>query len=58
MAATHPLDRPIRSMLTGRRAHLAEGGARALRIDRSYGVFGVAADAGERREMHVLVIAK
>ena len=42
----HPLDRPIRSMLTGRQAHLAEGDARALRIDRGYGVFGVAADTG------------
>ena len=42
----HPLDRPIWSMLTGRQAHLAEGDARALRIDRGYGVFGVAADTG------------
>lgn len=42
----YPLDRPIWSMLTGRQAHLAEGDARALRIDRGYGVFGVAADTG------------
>ena len=42
----HPLDRPIWSMLTGRQAHLAEGDERALRIDRGYGVFGVAADTG------------
>ncbi|WP_210727563.1 GNAT family N-acetyltransferase [Sphingopyxis sp. PAMC25046] len=42
----HPLDRPIWSMLTGRQAHLAEGDARALRIDRGYGVFGVAANTG------------
>ena len=42
----HPLDRPIWSMLTGRQAHLAEGGPQAFRIDRGYGVFGVAADAG------------
>src|SRR3546814_10990848 len=42
----HPLDRPIWSMLTGRQAHLAEGDDRALRIDRGYGVFGVAADTG------------
>jgi ribosomal protein S18 acetylase RimI-like enzyme len=42
----HPLDRPIWSMLTGRQAHLAEGDYRALRIDRGYGVFGVAADTG------------
>ncbi|WP_260583918.1 GNAT family N-acetyltransferase [Sphingopyxis sp. PET50] len=33
-------------MLTGRQMHLAEGHARALRIDRGYGVFGVAADTG------------
>ena len=43
----HPLDRPVWSMLTGRQAHLAEGDARAMRIDRGYGVFGAAADAGE-----------
>ena len=42
----HPLDRPVWTMLTGRQAHLAEGDARALRIDRGYGVFGVAADPG------------
>ena len=42
----HPLDRPVWTMLTGRQAHLAEGDARALRIDRGYGVFGVAADTG------------
>ncbi|WP_338426501.1 GNAT family N-acetyltransferase [Sphingopyxis kveilinensis] len=43
---SHPLDRPVWSMLTGRQAHLAQGDARALRIDRGYGVFGVAADTG------------
>ncbi len=42
----HPLDRPVWGMLTGRQAHLAEGDARALRLDRGYGVFGVAADTG------------
>jgi len=46
MVAGHPLDRPVWSMLTGRQAHLAEGDARAVRIDRGYGVFGVAADTG------------
>ncbi|MFZ5727561.1 MAG: GNAT family N-acetyltransferase [Pseudomonadota bacterium] len=46
MTSPHPLDRPVWSMLTGRQAHLAEGDARALRIDRDYGVFGVAADTG------------
>ena len=33
-------------MLTGRQAHLAEGDGSAVRIDRGYGLFGVAADAG------------
>jgi len=33
-------------MLTGRQAHLAEGDARAVRIDRGYGPFGAAADRG------------
>lgn len=43
----HPLDRPVWSMLTGRQAHLAEGDPDlAVRIDRGYGVFGVAADTG------------
>lgn len=44
--ASHPLDRPVWSMLTGRQAHLAEGDDRAVRIDRGYGVFGAAADTG------------
>ncbi|MEI4506935.1 GNAT family N-acetyltransferase [Sphingopyxis sp. CCNWLW253] len=46
MAAAHPLDRPVWSMLTGRQAHLAEGDGRAVRIDRGYGVFGAAPDTG------------
>lgn len=46
MTASHPLDRPVWSMLTGRQAHLAEGDGQAVRIDRGYGVFGVAADRG------------
>ncbi len=46
MTIAHPLDRPVWSMLTGRQAHLAEGDARALRLDRGYGVFGIAADTG------------
>lgn len=46
MTASHPLDRPVWSMLTGRQAHLAEGDARAVRIDRDYGVFGVGVDDG------------
>lgn len=43
---THALDRPVWSMLIGRQAHLAEGDARAMRIDRGYGVFAAAADSG------------
>ncbi len=50
MTAGHPLDRPVWSMLTGRQAHLAEGDARAVRIDRGYGVFGVAADTGAKAQ--------
>ncbi|NIJ38016.1 putative GNAT family acetyltransferase [Sphingopyxis panaciterrae] len=44
--AFEALDRPVWNMLTGRQAHLAEGDARAVRIDRGYGVFGAAADPG------------
>ena len=40
----HPLDRPVWSALTSRWAPLAEGDARAWRLDRDYGVFGAAAD--------------
>ncbi|WP_432769372.1 MAG: GNAT family N-acetyltransferase [Sphingopyxis sp.] len=50
MTAPHPLDRPVWSMLTGRQTHLAEGDARALRIDRGYGVFGAAADPGDEAQ--------
>jgi Predicted acetyltransferase len=46
VTASHPLDRPVWSMLTGRQAHLAEGDARAVRLDRSYGPFGAGADQG------------
>jgi ribosomal protein S18 acetylase RimI-like enzyme len=47
MMTPHPLDRPVWSMLTGRQAHLAEGDARAVRIDRGYGPFGAAADRSD-----------
>ena len=47
MTASYPLDRPVWSMLTGRQAHLAEGDARAVRIDRGYGPFGAAADRSD-----------
>lgn len=47
MTGAHPLDRPVWSMLTGRQAQLAEGDARAVRIDRGYGPFGAAADRGD-----------
>lgn len=46
MTTTHSLDRPVWSMLTGRQAQLAEGDARAVRIDRGHGPFGAAADRG------------
>jgi predicted GNAT family acetyltransferase len=38
------LDRPVWSALTTRWARIAEGDARARRVDRDYGVFGAAAD--------------
>jgi predicted GNAT family acetyltransferase len=38
------LDRPVWNALTTRWAAIAEGDARAWRIDRDYGVFGAAAD--------------
>lgn len=40
----HPLDRPVWNALTTRQAHLAIGGARALRIDPDHGLFAAAAD--------------
>ena len=42
---SHPLDRPVWSMLTGPMARLAVGGGEALRIDRGYGPFAAARDA-------------
>lgn len=51
MSASHPLDRPIWSMLTGRQAHLAEGDARAaVRIDSGYGPFGAAIDRSDKAQ--------
>ncbi|MGN6817314.1 MAG: GNAT family N-acetyltransferase [Sphingomonas sp.] len=38
------LDRPVWSALTTRWAKIAEGDARAWRVDRDYGLFGAAAD--------------
>jgi predicted GNAT family acetyltransferase len=38
------LDRPVWNALTTRWAAIAEGDARAWRVDRDYGVFGAAAD--------------
>lgn len=40
----HPLDRPAWSALTGGWAHLAQGDARALRIEPDHGVFAAPAD--------------
>jgi predicted GNAT family acetyltransferase len=42
--AREQLDRPVWNALTTRWAALAEGDARAWRLDRGYGVFGAAAD--------------
>ncbi|MEO8113847.1 MAG: GNAT family N-acetyltransferase [Phenylobacterium sp.] len=41
----HPLDRPVWSTLTTRQSGLAQGDARALRIDPRYGPFAAAADS-------------
>jgi predicted GNAT family acetyltransferase len=41
---SHPLDRPVWNALISRQAHLARGGARALRFDPDYGQFAAAAD--------------
>ncbi len=40
----HPLDRPVWSALTTRQSHLAEGDARALRLEPTHGPFAAAAD--------------
>jgi len=40
----HPLDRPVWNALTTRQAYLAQGDARALRIDPDHGPFGAPAD--------------
>lgn len=40
----HPLDRPVRSALTGGWAHLALGGERASRIEPDHGPFAAPAD--------------
>lgn len=47
---THPLDRPVWSMLTSRQALLARGDRRAWRIDPRYGPFAAARDAGEEAQ--------
>jgi predicted GNAT family acetyltransferase len=44
MMARDQLDRPVWNALATRWAPIAEGDARAWRIDRDYGVFGAAAD--------------
>jgi len=41
---THPLDRPVWNALTSRQAHLAQGDARALRIQADYGLFAASRD--------------
>ncbi len=44
---THPLDRPVWNALTSRQAHLAQGDARALRINADYGLFAASRDLTE-----------
>lgn len=44
---SHPLDRPVWGMLTGRQADLAVVTGDAVRIDPAYGPFAAARDAGE-----------
>ena len=44
---SHPLDRPVWNALRSGWAHLAEGHARALRLDRDHGLFGAPADASD-----------
>jgi predicted GNAT family acetyltransferase len=44
MTNTHPLDRPVWSMLTGRQSHLAVGDKHALRLAPDFGLFAAAAD--------------
>ncbi len=46
-ALAHPLDRPVWNCLTTRQAALAEGAARAWRIDPGYGPFAAAAEASD-----------
>ena len=41
---SHPLDRPVWSALTSGWTHLAEGDARAWRLQRDHGMFGAVAD--------------
>lgn len=45
IAEPHPLDRPIWSSLVSGWAHVAQGDARARRLDPRYGPFGAPADA-------------
>ncbi len=51
------LDRPVWCMLTGRQAHLAQGGAASKRIDPCFGPFAALRDGAEdaRRELLRLV---
>lgn len=47
---SHPLDRPVWSMLTGPLAQLASGGEHAVRIDPGYGPFAAARDDSDQAQ--------
>lgn len=51
----HPLDRPVWSALTGPQAHLAQGNARAWRIDPEIGLFAAAATPSDRESIAALL---
>lgn len=54
---THPLDRPVWGMLTGRQAHLAAVQGAAVRLDPGYGPFGAARDSGAEAQAALAAIA-
>lgn len=54
---THPLDRPVWNALNGRLAHLAAGGARALRFRQDVNILGAAADASPEAAVALAALA-
>lgn len=55
--ASHPLDHPAWSALTGRQAHLAVAVGDARRFDPAYGVFAALADRSAAEDLAALVAA-